>query len=176
MYKQFKELIASRLASMSFDECVDLSRKIADYSQMATPGKYRTMGILEGEVLGLSFVAIQSMMSQNSLADWKRMKQPFMDIVKHLVKAQRPIDRERISSLMNEWTHQLCVRLRQTPTMDDTLSTILTDFFHVIREKHVNVDLTEIQETIWDIKPTMPSQAFRFLLREMNFAEAIWRA
>ncbi len=176
MYKQFNGLVARRLSTMDFEECVDFSRKIADYSQMAAPSKYRAMDILESEVLGLSFVAIQSMMSQNSLAFWKKMKQPFMDIVKYLAKAQRPVDREQISSLLNEWTHQLCEQLRQAREVDDSLAAIMTDFFHVIREKRMGVDLTEVQETIWDIRPGRPTGPFRFLLRELNFAEATWRA
>ena len=60
--------------------------------------------------------------------------------------------------------------------MDDSLAAIMTDFFHVIREKRMGVDLTEVQETIWDIRPERPTGPFRFLLRELNFAEATWRA
>ncbi len=176
MQKLFKELIAARLATMSYKGCEDFSDVITDYNQMASPSKDQGMDILEGEALGLSFVAIQSMMSQKTLASWEKMKKPFMAIVNYLARVQRQADRMRITSLLESWTHQMCTFLLEEGKIDEPLCLVLTDFFHVIRTKDVAINLTKIQETLWAIRPKALSPSFRLLLRELNFSEAIWRA
>lgn len=170
MIQVFNRQATRNLAFMDEQMCEKIARHIETSGHLVHASKYLSSSILESEALGVSFIAVESMLTHRGMQFWGKHKDVFLVFVHFLARVQRPIDRSRISTLMNEWTSRACDSIRKARTLDDRISSMLTDFVHVVREQNIALDLTILQETIWPFITPTASQAVKDLAQELNFS------
>lgn len=175
LLQRLRELAIQTLAIVPNEEAALMARNINAYSKLAANSPSKP-DILDTEAIGLSFVAVESMLAHASLSNWDDIKEPMLLILHYLSGTKNPADRDRIVVLFKEFAHQICENLLSYGQVEDSLADSLTDFLHYVREERIPLDLTETQETIWNLKRPDMSDAFRRLLRELNFSGAVWHA